>query len=71
MDATVIRIDQPKESVQVEPRTTWFPRGMQPFVEFSGQRDWTCLVGAITENDARCFSRLEECITAAARNFSF
>jgi transposase len=49
MDATVVCIDQTKKSVQVEPRAAWFPRGTRPAVELSGQRDWTCLLGAITE----------------------
>jgi hypothetical protein len=53
MDATVVAIDQTKKSVQVEPRATWFPRGTRPSVELSGQRDWTCLLGAITEDGDR------------------
>ena len=55
MDATVVCIDQTKKSVQVEPRAAWFPRGRRPSVELSGQRDWTCLLGAITENGDRFF----------------
>ncbi len=64
MDATVVCIDQTKKSVQVEPRAAWFPRGTRPSVELSGQRDWTCLLGAITENGDRFFSRFEEHVTA-------
>ncbi|WP_144906696.1 IS630 family transposase [Halobellus captivus] len=64
MDATVVCIDQTKKSVQVEPRAAWFPRGTRPSVELSGQRDWTCLLGAITENGDRFFSRFEEYVTA-------
>ena len=64
MDATVVCIDQTKKSVQVEPRASWFPRGTRPAVELSGQRDWTCLLGAITEDGDRFFSRFEEYVTA-------
>ncbi|ELY96265.1 transposase [Natrialba taiwanensis DSM 12281] len=64
MDATVVCIDQPKKSVQVEPRAAWFSRGTRPTVELSGQRDWTCLLGAITEDGDRFFSRFEEYVTA-------
>ncbi|TMT87014.1 IS630 family transposase [Haloterrigena sp. H1] len=64
MDATVVCIDQTKKSVQVEPRAAWFPRGTRPSVELSGRRDWTCLLGAITEDGDRFFSRFEEYVTA-------
>ncbi|WP_265108824.1 IS630 family transposase [Halosolutus halophilus] len=64
MDATVVCIDQTKKSVQVEPRAAWFPRGTRPSVELSGQREWTCLLGAITEDGDRFFSRFEEYVTA-------
>jgi transposase len=71
MDATVVCIDQTKKSVQVEPRAAWFPRGTggfrgvpRPAVELSGQRDWTCLLGAITEDGDRFFSRFTEYVTA-------
>ncbi|MFC7198017.1 IS630 family transposase [Halospeciosus flavus] len=64
MDATVVCIDQTKKSVQVEPRAAWFPRGTRPSVELSGQREWTCLLGAITENGDRFFSRFTEYVTA-------
>ena len=64
MDATVVCIDQIKKPVQVEPRAAWFPRGTRPSVELSGQRDWTCLLGAITEDGDRFFSRFTEYVTA-------
>ena len=64
MDATVVCIDQTKASVQVEPRAAWFRRGMRPTVEPSGQREWTCVLGAITEDGERFFSRCTEYITA-------
>jgi transposase len=50
--------------VQVVPRAAWFPCGTRPSVELSGQRDWTCLLGAITEDGNRFFSRFEEYVTA-------
>ncbi|QCC44579.1 IS630 family transposase [Halobacterium salinarum] len=64
MDATVVCIGQTKKSVQVEPRAAWFPQGTRPSVELSGQRDWTCLLGAITEDGDRFFSRFTEYVTA-------
>ena len=64
MDATIVCIDQTKKSVRTEPRAAWFPRGTRPSVELSGQRDWTCVLGAITENGDRFFSRFEEYVTA-------
>ena len=64
MDATVVCIDQTKKSVRVEPRAAWFPEGTRPSVALSGQRDWTCLLGAITEDGDRFFSRFEEYVTA-------
>jgi transposase len=45
-------------------RAAWFPRGTRPSVELSGQRDWTCLLGAITEDGDRFFARFEEYVTA-------
>jgi len=42
----------------------WFPRGTLPSIELSGQRDWTCLLGAITVFGDRFFSRFTEYITA-------
>nr|WP_246391899.1 transposase [Halosimplex pelagicum] len=53
-----------QKSVQVEPRAAWFPRGTRPTVELSGQRDWTCLLGAITEDGDCFFSRFTEYVTA-------
>lgn len=50
--------------MQVEPRAAWFPRGTRPNVELSGQRDWTCLLGAITEDGNRFFVRFQEYVTA-------
>src|SRR6056297_1153457 len=64
MDATVVCIDQTKKSVRTEPRTAWFQRGTRPSVELSGQRDWTYLLGAITEDGDRFFPRFEEYVTA-------
>ena len=63
-DATVVCIDQTRASVQVEPRKAWFPKGSRPAVELSGQRDWTCVLGAITEDGDAFFSQTEEYITA-------
>ena len=71
MDATVVRIGQTKKSVAVEPRAAWFPRGTRPSVELSGQGDWTCLLGAITEDGDRFFSRFEQYVTAEhAKHFT-
>ncbi len=50
--------------MQVEPCTAWFPHGTRPAVELFGQRDWTCLLGAITEDSDRFFARFEEYVTA-------
>lgn len=50
--------------MQVEPGAAWFPRGTRPNVELSGQRDWTCLLGAITVLGDRFFSRFIEYVTA-------
>jgi len=72
MDAAVVCLDQIKKSVQVEPRAAWFPRGTRPSVELSGQRDWTCLLGAITEDSECFFSRFTEYVTANhAKNFIY
>lgn len=72
MDATVVCIDQTKKPVQVEPRAAWFSRGTWPSVELSGQRDWTCLLGATTVFGDSFFSRFEECVTAEhAKYFIF
>ncbi len=71
MDATVVCIDQTKKSVRIEPRAAWFLHGMRPSVEFSGQRDWTCVLGAITEHGDRFFSRFGEYVTAKhAKHFT-
>ena len=64
MDATVVCIDRTKRSVQVDPRTAWFPHGTRPAVELSGHRDWTCSLGVITEDGDRFFSRFTEYVTA-------
>jgi len=64
MDAKIVCIDKNKKSVQVELRAAWFPRGTRPGVELSGQRDWTCLLGAITEDGDCFFSRFTEYVTA-------
>ncbi|MFB6199013.1 MAG: IS630 family transposase [Halobacteriaceae archaeon] len=64
LDAMIVCIDQTKTSVQVEPRAAWFPRGSRPSVELSGQRDWTCLLGAVTEDGRQFFSRFTEYVTA-------
>ncbi len=64
MDATVVCINQTKKSVQVESRAAWFPRGTRLSIELSRQRDWTCLLGAITEDGDRFFARFEEYVTA-------
>jgi transposase len=70
MDATVVCIDQTKQSVRVEPRAAWFPEGTRPSVALSGQRDWTCLLGAVTEDGDQFFSRFTEYVTAEhARHF--
>jgi hypothetical protein len=64
MGTPVVCIDQTKKSVQFEPRATWFPRGTRPAVELPGQRDWTCLLGAITLGN-RFFSRFTEYVIDA------
>jgi len=64
MDATLACIDQTKQPVSFEPRFAWFPEGTRPSVALSGQRDWTCLFGAITEDSDRFFSRFEAYVTA-------
>ncbi len=63
MDATVVFIVQTKKSVQVEPRAAWFPHGTRMPDQLSGQCDWTHLLGAITENSGRFFSRFEKYVT--------
>ena len=71
MDATVVCIDQTKKSVQVEPRAAWFPRGTRPSVDLSGQREWTCLLGAITENGDRFFLDLQSVSPLITQKISF
>jgi hypothetical protein len=72
MDATVVCIDQTKKSVRTEPRAAWLPHGTRSSVELSGQRDWTCVLGAITVLGDRFFSRFEEYVTAEhAKHFIF
>jgi len=71
MDATVVCIDQTRKSVQVEPRAAWFPRDTRPSVELSGRRDWTCLLGAITENGDRFFLDLQSTSPPLTQNSSF
>lgn len=56
--------------MQVEPRAAWFPRGSRPDVTLSGQRDWTCVLGAVTEDGESFFVHVPEYITAAhAKHF--
>jgi transposase len=64
MDATVVCIDQIKKSVRVEPCAAWFLEGTRSSVALSGQRDWTCVLGEITEDGDRFFSRFEEYVIA-------
>ena len=49
--------------MRAEARAAWFPRGTRPSVDFSGQRDWTCVLCAITEDADRFFSRFEAYVT--------
>ena len=49
--------------MQVEPRAAWFPCGTRPFIELSGRRDWTCLLGTTTADGDRFFSRFTEYVT--------
>lgn len=72
MDASVVCIGQAKKSVQLKPRAAWFRRGTRPSIGLSTQRDWTRLLGAITEDRDRFFSRFAECATTKyARYFIF
>ena len=64
MDATVVCIHQTTKHIQVEPCSAWFPRGMRPSFERSGQRDWICLLGVITDGSNRFFSRFIEFVTS-------
>jgi len=64
MDAKVVCIDQTKTSVNGDPTQAWFERNSRPNVELSGLRDWTCLLGAVTEDGESFFSRFPEYVTA-------
>lgn len=64
MDATVVCIDQTKTSVNGDPTQAWFGRNSRPTVELSGLRDWTCLLGAVTEDGGSFFARFPEYVTA-------
>ncbi|AUX09309.1 transposase [Halalkaliarchaeum desulfuricum] len=57
MDATVVCIDQTKTSVNGDTTQAWFQRNSRPSVELSGLRDWTCLLGAVTDDGRLFFSR--------------
>ena len=64
MDATVVCIDQTKTSVNGDPTQAWFTRNSRPNVELSGLRDWTCVLGAVTEDGDSFFARFPEYVTA-------
>jgi len=64
MDATIVCIDQTKTSVNGDPTQAWFRRNSRPRVELSGLRDWTCLLGAVTDDGRSFFSRFTEYVTA-------
>lgn len=64
MDAKLVCIDQTKTSVRGEPSAAWFPAGANPSIALSGQRDWTCLLGAVTDAGETFFSRFQEYVTA-------
>jgi hypothetical protein len=64
LDAKVVCIDQTKTSVRGEPSAAWFPAGENPSIALSGQRDWTCLLGAVTDAGETFFSRFQEYVTA-------
>jgi len=64
MDATIVCIDQTKTSVNGDPTQAWFRRNSRPSVELSGLRDWTCLLGAVTDDGRSFFSRFTEYVTA-------
>jgi len=63
MDARVVCLDQIEKSVQVVPHAAWFPCGTRPTVELSGQRGWTCLLGASTKDGDCFFSQFTEYVT--------
>ena len=49
--------------MQVEPTQAWFPQNSKPSVELSGQRDWTGVLGAVTENGDEFYCQCDEYIT--------
>lgn len=72
MDATVVCIDQTETSVNVEPAQAWIPQQSRISVALSGQRDRTCVLGAVTENGESFVSRFRESVTAdRAKYFTF
>jgi len=64
MDGLVVCIDQTKTSVNGDPTQAWFRQNSHPSVKISGLRDWTCLLGAVTEDGRSFFSRFTEYVTA-------
>ena len=64
MDATVVCVDRTENTVGAEAHTASFPHSTWSAVELPGQRDWTCLPGAITGNGDRVFARFEAYVTA-------
>jgi hypothetical protein len=64
MDATLVRIEQPKKSVRVDPCAARVPEGARPSAASSSHRDWTCVLGAITEAGDRFASRFDEYVPA-------
>ena len=66
----MICIDHTRTSVRVEPTQAWFPRGSKPSVELSGQRDWTGVLGAVSEDGEEFYCQSDEYITSEhARQF--
>ncbi len=63
----LVCLDQTKKSSEVELRAARHAA----FRGLPGQRDWTCLLGAITESGDRFSSRFEEYVTAEHTNISF
>ena len=64
MDATVVCVDLAKTSVNGDPTQAWFEQNSRPTVELSGLRDWTYLLGAVTDDGRSFFSRFSEYVTA-------
>lgn len=56
---------------EIRPRSSRVPRGTQLSVELSGQRDWTCLLGAITEVADASFHDSLSMSAPITRNTSF